>query len=519
MNDPRAGSTSRDERRTEPGRPSPPRYPAEKPLTVAYILKMFPRFSETFIANEILEVERRGARVVVFSMKPPNESIRQELIEKIAARRHVVPPLRGRHLAAHGICHLRCLSRAPHRYARTLFFVARRGTRAAWQKFLVAPWILREAQAAGVEHMHAHFASGPARQAKLVSLLSGIPFSFTAHAKDLFWAGHQHGKNNKLKKRVRTAAFVITISEFNRRFVHRLGFRVPRRRVLTLYNGLDLDHWSFIRPAGRPVAGEAGSPPLILAVGRLVPKKGFHDLVGACRLLHLSGVPFRCVIAGDGPEADALRAHISEAGLDGKVELGGLVPLNRLADSFYPQAAVLAQPSIIAQDGDQDGIPTVILEALAIGLPVIATPVSGIGEAVYDGRTGLLVPPGDPPALAAAIQDLFRDPALAARVAAGGRALAERRFNIKNNSKALVHLFESSARGTVRWSVNKIRECGGLAPLASDADDTESPSPHQTVERERDTADVDRCMPAGSIGKHSGASAKREEAATEWSGA
>jgi glycosyltransferase involved in cell wall biosynthesis len=447
--------------------------PGPDALTVAYILKMFPRFSETFILNEILELERRGVKVVVFSMKQPDERMRQPSVGQVKARVYIVPPLRGHLARSHVVAHLGCLVRRPIRYLRTLWFVLGRRTDAAWSKFLCAPFIVRTSRAEGVEHLHAHFASGPARQAKLTSLLSGIPFSFTAHAKDLFWNGHQHGKNNKLKKRVRLASFVVTISDFNRDFILRQGFKVPRRRLATIYNGLDLGEWPFMRPDGRPrpsrsdrrLAAPADDGPFLLAVGRLVPKKGFDVLIAACRVLRERGVEARCVIAGEGPERARLEGLIDQHDLCGRVALVGPVPQDGLIAELYPRATALIQPSIVGSDGDQDGIPTVILEALAIGLPVVASSVSGIGEAVIDGETGLLVPPDDADALAAAIIRLLRSPDLAHRIAAGGRRFAEMRFDIKNNVKLLVHLMITSARGGPRWSDRKLRERVGLASL------------------------------------------------------
>jgi glycosyltransferase involved in cell wall biosynthesis len=452
-----------------PTRATPSADPPDRPLTVGYILKMFPRFSETFILNEILELERRGLRIVVFSMKTPNETLRQPRVRQVRAPIWVIPSFRGSQLWPHIISHLGCLLRFPKRYITTLLFVWKRRTRAAWSKFFFAPYIVRQARAAGVEHFHAHFASGPARQAKLASLLSGIPFSFTAHAKDLFWDGHQHGNNHKLKKRVRLASFVVTISEYNRTFVEGLNFTVPRRRLITVYNGLDLDRWPLLRPDGLPRNGSPGARPLIIAVGRLVPKKGFPVLVEACSILATQMHDFTCVIAGDGPEKEHLRALVRRYGLKDRVLLPGSIPQDRLVTEFLTRASLLVQPSVVAADGDQDGIPTVILEALASGLPVVATAVSGIGEAVSDGETGLLVHPGDPTALAAAMRAVLADPSLAARLATGGRRLAETRFNLKNNAKVLIHLMDHAAHGTLLWSQAKLRERVGLKPVTEPA--------------------------------------------------
>lgn len=433
-------------------------------LVVGYVLKMFPRFSETFILNEVLELHRRGVKLCIFSMKTPNEVIRQPRVAELAEHVRVIPSLHGRGGVLHAACHLTALFRTPGRYLRTLHFVCGRRSGPAWKKFLVAPYITEIARRESIEHFHAHFASGPARQAKLVAMLSGTPFSFTAHAKDLYWKGHNHGKNKKLKKRVRLASFVITISEYNRRFIEGLNFKVPRRRLVTVYNGLHLERWPFLRPTGRPPA-EANRAPLILAVGRLVEKKGFSTLIEAAELLRRAGHEVQCVIAGEGPERTRLKLLIERHGLEEYVLLPGSIPQDKLLKEYYARAVALAVPSVVGQDGDQDGIPTVILEALAIGLPVVATNVSGIGEAVLAGKSGLLIPPGNPTLLARALQDLLTDDGLVARLAQGGRSLVERRFDLQNNAKILIHLMETSARGGVLWSQQKLRERAGLTPL------------------------------------------------------
>jgi colanic acid/amylovoran biosynthesis glycosyltransferase len=436
----------------------------DRPLVVGYVLKMFPRLSETFILNEILALERRDVRVVVFSIKAPNESVRQLGVTEVRAPLHVIPPWRGRAIAGHLYCHARCLLRAPRRYVRTLVFALGRRSRTGWKRFLAAPFIVCTARAAGVEHFHAHFASAPARQAKFASLLSGVPYSFTAHAKDLYWHGHQHGVNNKLKKRVRLASHVITISERNRHFIEGLGFKIPRRRLVTVYNGLDLREWPHLRPDGRPCAPRDDGLLTILAVGRLVEKKGFHVLIEGCARLRAQGVAFRCVIAGEGPQRERLTGMIRAAGLSDCVELVGSIRQDQLREDLYLSATLLAQPSVVGADGDQDGIPTVILEAMALGLPVVATDVSGIGEAVVDGESGLLVPADDAQALAEAIARLSRDPQLAAALARGARRMAETRFDLCRNVRILIHLMTSAARRRPRWSNQKLQERARVAP-------------------------------------------------------
>ncbi len=467
---------------------------APGPLAVGYILKMFPRFSETFILNEILELERRGVKVAVFSMKSPDEVVRQPGAARVQAPVYVVPPLTGRHLWQHGRCHATCFLRAPLRYLQTLTFAFRRGSSASYRKFLAAPYIVCRSRARGVEHFHAHFASGPARQAKFASLLSGIPFSFTAHAKDLFWVGHQHGRNNKLKKRVRLAAFVVVISEYNRRFIEGLGFKIPRRRLVTLYNGLDLGSWTFARPTGLPRYPAMDEIPLICAVGRLVEKKGFETLVEACAQLRRDGVRVRCVVAGEGERRRGLEELVRLHGLGDWVAFPGPLDQARLVEDLYMRASLLVAPSVACSDGDRDGIPTVTLEAMAVGLPVIATPVSGIGEAITHGETGLLVPPGDARALASQIRAALEDQDLLARLASGARRHMEMRFDLRQNAKILIHLMTTAARGGVVWSEDKMRERVGLAGRGATADVPEPPARHPCA-HEPDEARLEESAP------------------------
>ena len=431
-------------------------WPSARPLTVGYVVKVFPRFSETFILNEILELERTGTRVVVFSMKQPTESIRQPGVDRVRAPVIVL----SEHAASRtrlAASHLRCALLSPVRYLRTLAFVRGRGTESARTKFLHAAILARTATRLGVDHLHAHFASGPARQAKFASMLSGIPFSFTAHAKDLYWSGHRYRECHKLKHKIQRAALVVAISEYNRRFMETMGFEIPPGRIATIYNGLDLSAWPFRRPRGRPIV--RSEAPVILAVGRLVEKKGFDILIEAASILKSRGIRFRCWIAGEGSERERLAGLVRDEKLEGRVELLGPVAQDRLAADLYSRAHVLAQPSIIASDGDQDGIPTVILEAMSVGLPVVATPVSGIPEAVVDGETGLLAQPGEPRALADALSRVLADDTLAERLALGARRLIEERFSLRKNAQHLVRLLRPPAHE---------RELGGREPAERD---------------------------------------------------
>jgi glycosyltransferase involved in cell wall biosynthesis len=182
-------------------------------------------------------------------------------------------------------------------------------------------------------------------------------------------------------------------------------------------------------------------------VGRLIEKKGFHILLEALHHLHEQGIRFRCCIAGEGPLRDSMEHLIREKGLRGTVRLLGAVPLDRLRARYYSRARVLAQPSIVAADGDRDGIPTVLLESMALGVPVVSTRVSGIPEAIENGKDGFLTDPGDAHTLAEVIGRLLDDVGLADRVARAARERIEREFDVRRNAGALRKLFLRSIKG------------------------------------------------------------------------
>ncbi len=390
---------------------------------IAYVVKMFPRFSETFVLAEVLELERRGRRVEIVSLKKPDDGRFHEDLARLEARVRYLPehfrcePLRF--LSAHR----RAARRAPGRYARALG-LALLHVPWSWEAFLRAPLVAEAVEAAGCLHLHAHFASLPAATAMFASILAGLPFTFTAHAKDIY---HRDRSARLLQRLLERARAVVTVSDANVRHLAALaGPRVPAGRIVRIYNGVDLD---VFRPAPQPAAG---GPPLVLAVGRLVEKKGFDVLVEACAILRARGVSFRCSIAGKGPLEGALRAQVRQLGLEGSVHLAGALPRGEVA-KVMRQAAVAAVPSIVGRDGNREGLPTVIPEAMASAVPVVATAVSGIPEAVENAVTGLLVQPADAAALAGALETLLEDPRLRERMGRAARARAERLFDIGRN--------------------------------------------------------------------------------------
>jgi len=267
--------------------------------------------------------------------------------------------------------------------------------------------------------------------------MAGISFSFTAHAKDIF---HEDVEPERLRQKQRSAAAVITVSDFNLRHL-RENDAASADHVVRIYNGLDLETFRFQAPRARPKR--------IVAVGRLVEKKGFGVLLDACSVMAEAGQDFECRIIGAGPLEADLRQHIDEIGLGARVALEGPLPQARIREEVQ-KAAVFAAPCVIGADGNRDGLPTTLLEAMALGTPCISTDVTGIPEIVRQDETGLLVPQRDPAALARAATRLLEDPDTRVRLAIEARRLIETHFDVADNTARQREIFRSAAYGEER---------------------------------------------------------------------
>lgn len=268
-----------------------------------------------------------------------------------------------------------------------------------------------------VHHIHSQWIHSGGTVAFFGAWLLGRPFSFTGHAADLF------RNRAALADKIARAAFIVCISEFHRKFYLEHGARPEQ--LFVAYCGIDTAHFA---PALRQRAeGEAFH---ILSSGRLVDKKGFDVLIRACAVLAGRGLDFRCTIGGSGPLEDALRAQVAEAGLAGRVHLTGEALRQEEIPAFMRQGDAYCLACVWAADNDVDGLPQMLMEAMACGLPTVSTRLVGIPDLVRDGETGLLVPPGDAVALADALERLAADPALARRLAAAGRALVQSDFDL-----------------------------------------------------------------------------------------
>lgn len=396
-------------------------------MKVGYVVKRYPRYSETFIVNEILAHEAAGLEVEIFSLLPPEDGRFQDIISQVRAP---VTYLWAKGLKASEFWS--ALEEAGGIFPNS--WSALRVARGEDVRYVYQAAVLaREAYLRGITHLHAHFATAAASVARLASHFSEIPYTLTAHAKDIF---HEDVRPEDLRRKLDDAAAAVTVSDYNLEYL-RETYGPAAARVRRVYNGLDLERFPYEAPCERL--------PRIVAVGRLVEKKGFGDLVEACALLAANGRQFACQIVGAGPEEAGLRARIEHRGLGDRVELLGPRPQSEMIEHVR-NAAVFAASCVVGTDGNRDGLPTVLLEAMALGTPCVSTGVTGIPEVVRDGETGLMVPQHDPAALAAAIARLLEEPDLRVRLASQARRLIEAEFDVHRNAASLRELFQQSDR-------------------------------------------------------------------------
>lgn len=404
-----------------------------RPGGVGYVLRKFPVLSETFILNELLALEARGVELQVISLQRPNDPRFHDDLPKLRARVSYLSGLSDAQRLARIHWRLARSSSLGRRYWKTLLDVALTRKPGLLWRFVQAGYVANEARRLRLRHLHAHFANGPATVALLASRITGIPFSFTAHAMDIY---KQAVSREALTRKVEAARFVVTVSEFNKRYLEEIT-GAPEGKVVLIHNGIDLNRFA---PNGVP--GSARFK--IICVARLVEKKGIPVLIEACRILRDRGVSLHCDIIGKGRLRPQLTSLIQDLGLRDRVHLLGPKTQSEVRER-YGAAHAYVLPCILGSDGNREGLPVSIVEALACGLPVVSTPVTGIPEVVFDGHNGLLVPMGHPLALADAIQRLIDDPDLYRRLRGNARASVAGGFDHKRTSASLHRLMEGAA--------------------------------------------------------------------------
>ena len=386
---------------------------------IGYVLKVYPRFSETFVVTEILAREEYGDDLRIYALRPTTDARFHPEIARVKAEVTWVPrPLK----ASEFWPQLSAALQRPEiaaRFPALLPDLAGLPADEVAQGVALAEAVLDD----GIEYLHAHFASLAGRMAWLAGQLTGVPYSITTHAKDIY---HESVDMGWLRRICGDADRVIAISQFNDDYLRRV-LNGTGARISLQYNALELDRFSYQEPS-------ATSGPLrVAAVGRLVPKKGFGDLIDAVARM---SAPAEVEIAGSGELRDELLAQIGRLGLDESVRLLG--PLTQEEVSKLVRSAdVFVAPCVPAADGNIDGLPTVVLEAMALGTPVIATSVSGLPEVVRDGQTGILLSPGDVAGLASALDEIAAGRVPVSRLTVNARALIEEQFDSRRQAARL----------------------------------------------------------------------------------
>lgn len=416
---------------------SPPANAGSSFPRVAYVLLWFPLSSETFIFREIANLRRLGINIHVHTMYGKSLRGCSE-----AMRQYPGPVRRMGILSFAAIAG--AFGRALFKKPRLVTDLLRRGFFRRMRNFeslcenlwcFLAGFLLAErCQSEAIDLIHASWANGPATAAWVASRLTGIPFAFTGRAGDIY------PQDGILAEKTADAAFIRTNNSANVNWLSHFCPPDQQDKIRLVYNS---HTFSANPPGARPPA----QPPYrILAVGRFARTKGFPELLTAMARLKREHFPVELTLVGDGSWRRKLKAMRQRLGLEEAIHMPGFVPNDQLA-RFMANHHLLVVPSVVHANGDRDGIPNVIMEALSVGMPVVATDVCGISEVISNGETGLLVPQRDPKALATAIRAMLSDPDLAARTASKGRDRVAAMFDPQKNSEALRNLYFSAAQG------------------------------------------------------------------------
>ncbi|MCK9589408.1 MAG: glycosyltransferase, partial [Terrimicrobiaceae bacterium] len=385
-------------------------------MKFAYLFERFPTFSQTFCVREVVEMRRQAGDVPVFSIRTPAGEPEQDFPEEATRDITYLPG---------DIEEALRMEPAPlgQRIHRRWELWHQRG-KSDRKRVFEALWLGPVLRERGIGHVHVHFAGLGSRTAFWLKKFFGISFSITAHAND-FFVGANGKSPIEIRDLFHAARHVVTVSEFSKKL---LQSRFPEiaQRIVRVYNGIDPDRFTGTHlPA---------SPPLILSVGRYIEKKGFRDLITACALL--ADLPLECRIIGEGPLEAELRTLVESLEQQGRVLIAGPAPESEIIRLLH-KSTVFALPCVTDSKGDSDNLPTVIMEAMACGVPVVSTRLAGVPEMIESGCDGLLVSPRDPAGLADAMQQLLTDRAQAVSFGERAQASAREKFAVDQTTQAL----------------------------------------------------------------------------------
>ena len=405
--------------------------------TIGYILKGYPRISETFISNEILLLEQLGFSLRLFSMRHPRENFCHESVKQIKARVDYLPTELLLEFHRLIIPNIFLAAKKPRRYHQALKIAGeryRRTGKLATVKHLLQAGYLTNSfleKEPEISHLHGHFAHSPTSVTMFASTLSGRPFSFTAHAKDIYTSNPE-----QLREKIHKARFVVTCTNHNAEFLQNLA-GPDTTPIHCVYHGIDLKLFSAPE---RDVT--ATNPYKLFTVARMTEKKGLPDLYHALSLLKERGVTFHHTLIGDGDDRDKILAHISRLDLDNECTWLGTRTHAEVLEQFRV-ADLFVVACRIADNGDRDGIPNVLVESLAMGVPALSTTVSAIPEILKHRETGYTVEPANPALLAGAIETMLKDQELRARVSRQGKQWVAEQFDNRHWVEKLAEIFRN----------------------------------------------------------------------------
>ena len=411
------------------------------------VLKGYPRISETFISNEILLLEQAGIRIRIFSMRQPRENFSHANVKLIQAPVDYLPETLLLPLPRFLYHNLQLALKIPQNYWKALKMALRRFRRtrrlATLKHLFQAGYLVhRYLPGTGVVHLHAHFAHSPTSVALFTSILSGLPFSFTAHAKDIYTSNPE-----QLREKISLARFTVTCTGFNKKYLNSLsnGTGAPIHRI---YHGIDTRLFEQQETSKRAANGYR-----LLTVARLIPKKGLPTVYRALQNLRDRGIEVKHTLIGDGEDRDKVLKLIKHLELEPIARWLGTQPHSAVID-HYCRADVFVLGCEVTSNGDRDGIPNVLMESMAMGVPVVATTVSAIPELVEDGVTGLLVPPGDEKRMAEAVIRLLTDRPLRDRIIAAARERVRNHFDNRVLIKELAAIYRKELKvASGEWQV------------------------------------------------------------------
>lgn len=398
---------------------------------IAYITSRFPKVTETFVLFEILELYKLGMEIEVISLILTKEEIVHQEVEELTKKIHFANIISFTTLWDN----LYWFFQSPKIFSQTFSLIVRENLKSpphllrAIIVMLLSSTFARKMELLGIEYIHSHWATHPTLAAFIINQFTGLPYSFTTHANDLYVNQYL------LAEKIKNANFVVTISEFNRQYLLRLYPQIAAGKIEVIHCGIDTDVF-FARPVNYHKKIFT-----IVCLARLEEEKGQKYLIEACAQLERKGIEFQCLLIGNGKMYGNLTNRIQLLRMSNRIKLMGSQPQNKVIE-LLATANIMILPSIITKEGRMEGIPVALMESLAMEIPVIATDISGVSELIIDGDTGLLIPQKDTNAIVRAIMEYYQNQELAKKFAFNGRKKVLEEFNLKKNSLALYNLIQ-----------------------------------------------------------------------------